>query len=273
MGRLTCAWVYPSQSLLSFLVCRVMVFITLGDFSAIIPSDVLAAPSLPHLLLGLPLCLTPSTLPCKAGEVRGGLGCRGCWGMVGEAEPLPELPVAGLRWRLLMPAVLPQTVLLLRTLLLRDVLHDILGGESVFQDLARAAPRPRHSPRLGLSGCVCTVGRAGGGGGARRLVPENWRRWAPGPEPRLTRPLPPALRAGAALLAVGAAAPAHGAVLPGGLRALRGLHPRVGPQAPLERRARGPPAGGAGGRPHSERPAPAPAPFPMPLVLILAAPR
>lgn len=84
------------------------------------------------------------------------------------------------------------------------------------------------------------------------------RRWG-AQQPRLTALRPPALRAGAALLEVGAAAAAHGAVLPGGLRLLRGLHPRVGPQAPLERRARGPPAGGAGGRPHCEQPrAPSP---------------
>nr|XP_058137100.1 phospholipid phosphatase 2 isoform X2 [Dasypus novemcinctus] len=59
-----------------------------------------------------------------------------------------------------------------------------------------------------------------------------------------------ALRAGAALLEVGAAAAAHAAVPARGLRALRGLHARGRPQAPLERRARRAPAGRAGGRAH-----------------------
>ncbi|XP_076977556.1 phospholipid phosphatase 2 isoform X1 [Tamandua tetradactyla] len=62
--------------------------------------------------------------------------------------------------------------------------------------------------------------------------------------------LPDALCAGAAQLAVGAAAAPHGAVLLGHLCPLRGLHPRVRPQTPLERRPHWAPAGGAGGRPH-----------------------
>lgn len=45
---------------------------------------------------------------------------------------------------------------------------------------------------------------------------------------------PTAVRAGPALLEVGTAAETHGSVLLGGLCDLRGLHPRVRPQAPLE---------------------------------------
>ena len=87
-----------------------------------------------------------------------------------------------------------------------------------------------------------------------------------------------ALRAGPALLEVGTAAAAHRSVLPGSLRPVRGLHPRVWPQTPLEWCSRRPPAGGAGGQPHCELPGPDPLPwtetrFWNPCPLLAASPR
>lgn len=104
---------------------------------------------------------------------------------------------------------------------------------------------PSHSPLLGLSFCIHKTWVEEGIGWAKWFVDKNWRPWVfsalglglpsvhwPWGEPgRLLSSwlpsAPPALCAGAALLEVGTAAAAHGAVLPGGLCPLCGLHPCI----------------------------------------------
>ena len=64
--------------------------------------------------------------------------------------------------------------------------------------------------------------------------------------------MPAALRPGPDEGQMDSTGPTHHPVLPGGLFPVRGLHPRVRLQTPLERCPGGPPAGGAHRRAHRE---------------------
>lgn len=121
----------------------------------------------------------------------------------------------------------PQTVLLLRTLFLWDVLHDVPGGEC----RATGSPHVCHAPNTPSLGWLLTPAR-----GDFSLLCH------------------PAVRAGPPGGEVGPVAASHHPVLPHRLRHLRGLHQGVRLQAPLERRAGGAAAGGSHCRPHCECP-------------------